>query len=182
MTPLDPLRCDHRVDWQSGTKRVASNQTLMSGSCLAVEVRTSVPAYILLMGLDARGELSQVFPNDCITPGSLLPRLHPGGRFRFPAGSDSTSGVLQLAGPPGTERIYAIAITAAGLAGRFEERMRPVQGLCRPGDSYPAILQSGSLRRPHERINRWQHYLSWLSDNHPGTMDWREILFRHGGM
>ncbi len=182
VTPLDPLRCDYRMDWQSGIRRVTSNQTLMSGSCLAVEVRTSVPAYIFLVGQDARGELSQVFPNDCATPGSRLPWLHPGGRFRFPADYDSASGILQLAGPPGTERIYAIAITAAGLAGRFEDRMKPVQGICESGDGYPAILQSGGLRRPHERIDRWQNYLSWLSDNHPGMMDWREIRFRHGGM
>lgn len=182
LTPHENQHCQHIKDWQTGVRRVASNQTLVTGSCLAVEVRTTVPAHIFLIGQDARGELSQVFPNECDAPPARLAGLHPGGRFRFPVDTDSRSGILQLAGPPGTEHIYAIAVTEPGLAGRLNERMKGIQGLCRPGDGYPSILRPGSLRLPHERVDRWQNYLSWLSDNHPGMMDWRKIQFRHAGL
>jgi hypothetical protein len=182
LTPRDHRYCVNGTTWRSGLNRVDFREALSTGSCLTIEVEISAPAYIFLIGQDAAGELSQIYPTDCHSPGRQFAQYHPEGLFRFPAESDPRSGVLQIAGAPGIESIYAIVITRSGLAGMFDERIKHVQGLCRPGTSYPDFLQSGGLRWPHERIQRWQNYLTWLSSNHPEIIDWREIRFRHAEM
>jgi hypothetical protein len=182
LTPRDQQDCVNSAAWRSGVIRVDSREVLLTGSCLAVELVTTIPAYIFLVGQDAAGDLSRIYPTDCNSPGRPFARRHPAGLFRFPAGSDPHTGVLQIGGAPGIESIYAIVIMASGLAGRFDDRLEHVQGLCRTGASYPDFLQSGSLRFPRDRFQRWQNYLTWLSDNHPETIEWREIRFRHAGL
>lgn len=175
----DQRYCANGSNRRSGVKRVDSREILFSGSCVTIEAEISAPAYLFLMGQDATGELSRVFPSDCLFPDRPVARMHPAGRFRFPADSESPDGVLQIGGTPGMESIYAVAITAAGLAGMFAERIKNIQGVCRSGAKYPHMLESASLRFPHERVQRWQNYLTWLSQNHPQMVDWREIRFQH---
>ena len=182
LTPRDQRYCLGGAVWRSGRKRVDSRELLLTGSCLAIELEIPVPAYIFLVGQDAAGDLSRIYPTDCDSSDRPLARRHPEGLFRFPAGSDPRAGILQIAGAPGMESVYAIVITASGLAGRFDDRLDHVQGLCRPGANYPDFLQSSRLRFPHDRFQRWQNYLTWLSDNHPGIIEWREIRFRHAGL
>jgi hypothetical protein len=89
---------------------------------------------------------------------------------------------LELDGSPGTERIFAIAITAPQLAAIFADRLKELQDLCRPGRKYPGTLRTDRRQQPHERIQRWQNYLTWLSINNPGLIEWREFSFQHSAL
>jgi hypothetical protein len=99
--------------------------------------------------------------------------------FQFPTLSDPQAGVLELDGSPGTERIYAIAVTTPELADRFADQIAEFQGLCRPGPKFPGLLPANSLPHPQERIRRWQSYLKQLSNTNSGQLQWRELSFRH---
>jgi hypothetical protein len=77
------------------------------------------------------------------------------------------------------ERVYAIAMTAPDLANRFGYQLDELQGLCKPGRSFPEKLSVGGSRRSHELINRWQRYLNYLSTQYPEKVQWREFRFWH---
>ena len=179
LTPLNQQFCATARPWIAGVRRVNVHRSIPSGTCLAIEMKITIPAYVFVVAQDAMGELSRVFPSDCPSRGQQNGMLRPGERFQYPSLSDPQAGVLQLGGSTGTERIYAIAITAPHLADIFSDRLNKLQGLCRSGDKFPQILQAETLQRPRQLIQRWQDYLSWLSMNHPGQMEWREIKFRH---
>ena len=179
ITPLNQAFCATNRPWRSGVQRLDIHQTIPTGTCLAVEMEIKTPAYVFVVAQDARGELSRIFPSDCPNPGRQDAMLRPGEIFQYPSLSDPHAGVLQLGGWPGTERIYAIAITTPELADIFNARLQGVQGLCRSGDKYPPMLQTDALRHPRQHIQRWQEFLNWLSSNNPGRMEWREIQFRH---
>jgi len=179
LTPLNQRFCATTSSWNSGVQRAASHELLPAGSCMAIEMEISYPAYVFLIGQNAMGELSRIFPSNCPAPGPGDGLLHPGERFRFPPLSYPRSTVLEPDGAPGNERIFAIAITAPQLAAIFANRMKELQGLCHPGRKYPGILRTDRRQQPHERIQRWQSYLTWLSINNPGVVEWREFSFRH---
>jgi hypothetical protein len=61
----------------------------------------------------------------------------------------------------------------------FADRIKEIQGLCRPGKKFPNMLLTGNFRHSHERIQRWQNYLNRLSTDNPGLIQWREIRFWH---
>lgn len=182
LTPLNQRLCTTNMPWSSGVQRVAAYDLLPAGSCMAVEMGISYPAYVFLIGQNAMGELSRIFPSNCPAPGPGDGLLHPGELFRFPPLSDPQSAVLELDGSPGTERIFAIAITAPQLAAIFADRLKELQDLCRPGRKYPGTLRNDRRQQPHERIQRWQNYLTWLSINNPGLIEWREFSFQHAAL
>ena len=179
LTPRDQRLCISAMPWRSGAQRVKPHEHLKTGSCLAVEVRLTKPAFVFLVGQDAAGELSHMFPSDC--PGLAMndAMLQPGQLFQFPSRSDSDTGMLELGGHPGHERVYAIAIARPDLAARFADLLKEIQGLCRRGRKFPETLLARNFGLPQERIQQWQKYLTQLSDNNPGTVQWREIEFWH---
>ena len=182
LTPLNQRFCATASSWSSGVQRAASDDLLPAGSCMAIEMEISYPAYVFLIGQNTMGELSRIFPSNCPAPGPGDGLLHPGERFRFPPLPYPRSAVLELDGAPGDERIFAIAITAPQLAAIFADRMNELQGLCHPGRKYPGMLRTDRRQQPHERIQRWQSYLTWLSINNPGVVEWREFSFRQAAL
>lgn len=182
LTPRNQRLCTTEMPWRSGVQRIKPHEHLKTGSCLSVEVRLAKPAFVFLVGQDAGGELSYMFPSDCPGLGMNDVMLQPGQLFSFPSRSDSDAGILELGGHPGQERVYAIAIATPDLADRFAYQLNEIQGLCRPGIKFPEMLQTHNSGRPHERIQQWQKYLNQLSDNNPGIVQWREIGFWHEPM
>jgi len=178
LTPLNQNFCGTKKLWKSGVRRVPPHAALLAGSCVAVEMDITTPAYVFLMGQDATGELTRIFPSSCPALANTDALLRPGERFHFPSLSDPQAGVLELGGSPGAERIYAIAATTAELADIFANRIAEIQSLCRPGRKFPGIFSADRFQHPRERIQRWQHYLNWLSTNNPGLIEWRELRFR----
>ncbi len=179
ITPLNQRFCATERPWKSGVQRVDPHESLLAGSCVAVEMNITTPAYVFLVGQDAMGELSHMFPSNCPALAKKDVLLQPGELFQFPSLSDPQAGVLELGGSPGTERIYAIAITTPELSDMFADRMKEIQGLCRPGRKFPDMLLANSLQHPQERIQRWQNYLKQLSIKYPGQLEWREFKFWH---
>jgi hypothetical protein len=179
LTPLNQRFCATEKPWESGVRRVPPHAALPAGSCVAIEMDMTTPAYVFLMGQDAVGELTRIFPSSCPSPAQKDALLQPGELFHFPSLSDPQAGVLELGGSPGTERIYAIAATTPKLADMITNRIVEIQSLCRPGRKFPGILSADRYQHPRERVQRWQHYLNWLSKNNPGLIEWREFRFRH---
>ncbi|UCD78129.1 MAG: DUF4384 domain-containing protein [Desulfobacterales bacterium] len=179
LIPLNQRLCSTGSPWQSGVRRLEPHGSLSTGSCLAVEMTLAAPAYVFLMGQDADGELTQMFPSACAGMQKNDIRLHPGQRLQFPSPSDPTAGVLELDGSPGMERVFAIAMTRREMADKFAYRLAEIQGLCRPGKKFPDFLLAGSPRRSAERVYQWQDYLNRLSAANPGSVQWRKISFWH---
>jgi hypothetical protein len=163
----------------SGIQRLSPHESLFAGSCVAVEMEITTPAYVFLMAQDARGELTRLFPSACPALAQGADRLKPGELFQFPSLSDRHAGVLELGGSPGTERIYAIAVTSSKLADRFADRIDKIQSLCRPGRKFPDMLAANSFQHPQRHIQHWQNYLEQLSRKYPGQLEWREFSFLH---
>ncbi len=179
LTPLNQRCGAAEKPWRSGIQRIYPHDPLPTGSCVAVELTIRTPAYAFLVGQDARGELTRIFPSNCQAPPKGAVRLQPGELFQFPSLSDPRAGALELAGLPGTERIYAIAVTTRALADAFGDRIQDFQSLCRPGTRLPSLLPANNFQHPAERIQHWQTYLDQLSQKYPGQLDWREFKLRH---
>ncbi len=179
ITAADPKVCSSATPWQAGTRRLAPDERLSTGSCLAVEIRLAFPAHVFLIAQDANGDLTRLFPSSCQDLQTLAPVLASGRRFRFPPLADAGKRVLELQGTPGMERIYAVAVTAPDLADRFEYQLDQLQGLCAPGRSFPEELTAHSRRPSHERVDRWQQYLGHLATRYPDKLAWREFRFWH---
>lgn len=179
LTPMNPNSCSTGAPWQSGVRRIDPHGNLPAGGCLAAEMTVAAAAYVFLVGQDAAGELTQLFPSACAGLKKNDALLHPGQLFQFPSLSDPKAGVLELAGSPGMERVFAIALTRPDLADRFADLLEEVQGLCRPGKRFPESLIAGNSRHDDERIYQWQSYLSRLSADNPGLVHYREISFWH---
>ena len=182
ITPLNPGFCSAENPWKSGAQRVAYNGLLRTGSCLAVEMEVTMPAYVFLLAQDAAGELSRLYPSKCPAPGPPDAPIHPGEPFRFPSLSDHQAAVLEIGGPPGTDRVYGLAITSPELAAIFSDRLQEIRDLCRPDRKYSDIISAKRRPYPQERIQRWQNELNWLNKNNPGLVEWRELRFQHRGM
>ncbi len=179
ITAADPGGCATATPWQAGSRRLAADARLPTGSCLAVEIGLASPARVFLIAQDATGDLTRLFPSSCQDFQTLGPVLASGRRFRFPPLADAGRRVLELQGTPGMERIYAIAVTTPDLADRFEYELDRLQGLCATGHRFPEAL-SGPNRRPsHERVDRWQQYLRHLATRYPQKLEWREFRFWH---
>lgn len=176
----DPKACATDTPWQAGFRRLHTGERLPTGSCLAVAIRLSLPAHIFLIAQDARGELTRLFPSRCQDFQTMTPILTSGRRFQFPPPLDAGKRVLELAGTPGMERIYAIAVTAPDLADRFRYQLGQLQGLCAPGRSFPKELSVRGRRQSYARVERWQQYLKHLATQHPAKLQWREFRFWHG--
>jgi len=144
-----------------------------------VELVTAAPAYAFLVSQDALGELSTIFPSQCPALADRNRMVQAGELFQVPSLSDPRAGVLEIVGMPGTERIYAIAVSTPVLAAELVDRMKEVQGLCRSGKVFPDTYLAAGPQLQRERILWWQNYLSRLSLDHPGQMDWRELKFEH---
>lgn len=177
--PISPGICETARPWEMGARRVMPDEHISSGGCLAVEMNLLEPAFVFLVSQDPAGELTRMFPSECRKLSQNGALLHPGRHFQFPSTVDPEAGILELGGPTGMERVYAIAITGANLADRFAARMDEVQGLCRPGLKFPNNFLTGHNGSPQERIQRWQDYLNRLAMNNPGLIQWREIRFWH---
>ena len=179
ITPASQEVCATDTPWRAGSRRLNPHEHLATGGCLAVEMRLASPAYIFLVGQDATGDLTRLFPSNCpdfqtmdaLIPSEIL--------FQFPPLFDPGARALKLEGTPGMERVYAIAMTAPDLANRFGYQLDELQGLCKPGRSFPEKLSAGGSRRSHELINRWQQYLNHLSTQYPEKVQWREFRFWH---
>ena len=179
ITPADQRVCATDTPWRAGTRRLDINDHLTTGSCLAVEMRLSSPAHIFLVAQDAAGDLTRMFPSGC-PDFSTIDRFIPSARlFQFPPAREPGAGVLELEGPPGVERLYAIAITTRGLAERFGHQLDELKGLCQPGSSFPEMLSAGDSRRSDERIYRWRRYISQFAARYPEKVQWREFRFWH---
>ncbi len=179
LTPVDPALCSSSTPWIAGTRRVASREHLASGICMAVEISLSQAAYVFLVGQDADGELTELFPSGCPAFIGMETLLQPGKLFRFPPLSQPGHGVLELDDSPGMEKVYAIAVTQKDLANQFAYRLEGHQGLCRPPKNFVSMLPGGTPIGSDRRIQRWQQYLSNLSDRYPEIVEWREIIFWH---
>jgi hypothetical protein len=179
LTPMETAVCATDTPWISGLRRVESWTHLPSGGCLAIEISLSAAAYVFLVGQDANGQQTALFPSDCPAFRNITALRRPGNLFRFPPLSTPDQGILTLDGSPGMERVYAIAITEKDLADRFAYRLAEHRGLCRPAKSAENIGSVGSPVSSDERIQHWQKYLNHLSDQFPGMVEWREILFWH---
>ncbi|MGD8261759.1 MAG: DUF4384 domain-containing protein [Desulfobacterales bacterium] len=179
ITPVDQEVCATDTPWRSGSRRLDVHEHLPTGGCLAVEMRLSAPAYIFLVGQDATGDLTRMFPSDCPDFRTIDAFIHSGKLFQFPPLLDPEARVLELEGAPGMERVYAIAITTPELANRFGYRLDELRGLCQPGKSFPKKLLAGGNWQSHERIHRWQGYLNQLASQYPEKVQWREIRFWH---
>jgi hypothetical protein len=86
---------------------------------------------------------------------------------------------LELAGSPGRESVFAIAITRPDLADGFAGRLRGIQDLCRPGQIFTEAIDFGISSYSEGRIHRWQNHLSRFAADHPGLVQWQEISFWH---
>ncbi len=179
ITAADPKVCASATPWQAGTRRLAPDERLSTGSCLAVEIRLAFPAHVFLIAQDANGDLTRLFPSSCQDLQRLGSVLASGRWFRFPPLADAGKRVLELQGTPGMERIYAVAVTAPDLADRFEYQLDQLQGLCAPGRSFPEELTARSRRPSRERVDRWQQYLGHLATRYPEKLAWREFRFWH---
>lgn len=179
ITPVNHDVCATDTPWSVGSRRINPHDHLPTGGCLAVEMRLSAPAYIFLVGQDATGDLTRMFPSDCPGFRGMDAFIPSGDLFRFPPLFDSGARVLELGGTPGMERVYAIAITVPDLANRFGSQLNELQGLCHHGRSFPEKLLVDGSWRSHDRINRWQRYLNLLATRYPEKVQWREIRFRH---
>jgi len=176
LTPLNRNSCATGTIRRSDLRRIEPHDRLPTGSCLAMEINLARPAYIFLVGQDAAGELTQMFPSSCPDFVNNNALVHPGERFQFPSLSDPKTGVLELAGSPGMESVFAVAITSRVLADGFYDRLRGIPGLCRAGPKYS---NTGYSRYSEERIDQLQYTLSRLSADNPGLVQWQAISFRH---
>lgn len=179
LTPLNQAFCETDTPWINGERLLESHEHLPSGGCLALEMSLSAPAYVFLVGQNADGDLTHMFPSDCPALRKIDALLLPGKLFQFPPISDPEAGLLKLDESPGMERIYAIAITTPELANRFADRLGEIPGLCRPGRSFANSFFAGNTWHPHERVQRWQRYLNQLCARYPEVLQWREINFWH---
>jgi hypothetical protein len=179
LTPLNQKSCLTGAPWRSGVRRIEPHDRLPTGSCLAMEISLATPAYVFLVAQDAEGELTQMFPSNCVGFKNTDTQVYPGRRFQFPSLSDSKTGILELAGSPGMERVFAIAMTSRVLADRFAGRLAEVRGLCRLGQRFPDNVTTGNLQRSNDRIYQWQAYLNRLSADNPELVQYREISFWH---
>jgi hypothetical protein len=179
ITPDSQAVCATDTPWQAGSHRINAHEQLPTGGCLAVEMRLSSPAYIFLVGQDATGDLTRMFPSDCPDFQKIDAFIPSGKMFQFPPLVDPHARVLELGGTPGMERVYAIAITGPDLAGRFGYQLDELQGLCQPGKRFPDRLAARAGWRADERINQWQRYLNSLTSQYPESMQWREFSFWH---
>ena len=179
LTPIETAVCATDTPWISGLRRVESAAHLPSGGCLAIEISLFAAAYVFLVGQDADGKQTTLFPSDCPAFRNITALRRPGNLFRFPPLSTPDQGILMLDGSPGMERVYAIAITEKDLADRFAYRLAEHRGLCRPAKSAENIGSVGFPVSSDERIQHWQKYLNHLSEQFPGIVEWREILFWH---
>ena len=179
ITPDSQEVCSTDTPWRAGSRRINSHEHLPAGGCLAVEMRLSFPAYIFLVGQDPSGDLTRMFPSNCPDFQTIDAFIESGKRFQFPPLFERGARVLVLAGTPGMERVYAIAITASDLANRFKDQIEELQGLCQPGRSFPDTLLAGGSDPSHELINRWQRYLKHLAAQYPEKVQWREFRFWH---
>jgi len=179
LTPLNQAFCATDTPWIIGGRRLDPHEHLPSGGCLALEMSLSTPAYVFLVGQNAAGDLTHIFPSDCPALRKIDALVSAGKLFQFPPISNPEAGLLKLDESPGMERIYAIAITKPELANRFAERLEEIEGLCRVGSSSANSLFSGNTWQPHERVQRWQSYLNQLSTRYPEKVQWREISFWH---
>ena len=179
ITPADQRVCATETPWQTGTRRLNSDDHLTTGSCLAVEMRLSSPAHIFLVSQDATGDLTRMFPSGCPDFRSIDGFIASEQLFHFPPIVDPGDSVLELEGLPGMERLYAIAITTRGLADRFGYQLSKLQGLCQRGSSFPQNLSTGDSRQSDERIYRWRGYLKHFAARYPEKVQWREFRFWH---
>jgi len=178
LTPLNLKLCATKTPWSFGIRRIDPRESLLTGSCVAIEMEVTTPAYIFLVGQDATGELTRLLPSDCRALSNTAARLQPGELFQFPSLSDPQTGVLELGGSPGTERIYAVAVTTPKLADRFADRIAAFPSLCSAGGKFPGVLPANSPPHPQARIRRWQNYLKQLAGANSGQLEWREFSFR----
>ena len=87
--------------------------------------------------------------------------------------------MLELAGAPGTESIYAVAFSSGVLADAFTERIKDMQSLCGLGAEFPGLPPANHASYPGHGVQRWQAYLEHLAFSYPGQVEWRKIEFRH---
>jgi hypothetical protein len=179
LTPINQAFCATGRPWISGVRRIASRDRLPSGGCLAVEIILSAPAYVFLVGQDADGELTALFPSDCHAFSRIDGFIRPGKPLRFPPLYDPERAILELDDSPGRERVYAIAITEQGLANRFARRLEEHRGLCGSGKGF---ADGSRVDRPGDgagRVAHWQDFLNRLSSQYPEIVQWREAFFWH---
>ena len=179
ITPMEPADCATGSPWTSGMRQVAPRGHLPSGGCLAIEIGLSETAFVFLVGQDADGMQTTLFPSDCPAFRNITGMRQSGDLMRFPPLSGSSQGTLMLDFSPGLERVYAIAITEKELADKFADRLAEHRGLCHPPIHFASAWPSGPSASPDQRVRQWQNYLHHLSDRFPGMVEWREILFWH---
>ncbi|MGD9331791.1 MAG: DUF4384 domain-containing protein, partial [Desulfobacterales bacterium] len=179
ITASDPKVCATVTPWRAGIRRLQNDERLLTGSCLAIEIRLAFPARVFLIGQDAAGELTRLFPSRCPDLQTLAPVLASGRRFQFPPLFGSGKRVLELEGTPGVERIYAIAVTSPELADRFGYEFDQLQGLCTPGRRFPEKIAFRGRLPSDERVDRWHQYLIHFANQYPEELEWREFRFRH---
>ena len=173
LTPADPILCATETPWNGGIRRVGSRDHLPSGGCLAVEINLSAAAHVFLVGRDADGGLTTLFPSGCPSLDRIGGFLQPGHTWRFPPPYDARRTVLELDDASGMESVYAIAVKRRDAASQFATRLKRFRGLCRPEQT------PGSPEKIARRMARWQDYLARFTNQYPQAVEWREIRFQH---
>ena len=175
ITPLAQAFCSTDTPWLLGERELPEDARLPSGGCMAVEVGMKKAARLYLFGQDETGRLKRFFPSTCEQFQATGNPITADAPLRFPPYSDSGIQVLDLDETPGTEWVYAVAISNPDLAVRFERRIQGLQDLCSAGDIFIEAGDAGG----QNRVSAWQTYLNFLSEDAGGGLDWRVRRFRH---
>jgi len=173
VTPENPALCGTGTPWISGERVLEEGGRLPSNSCLAAQIRLTRKARIFLIGQDGEGRLLRLFPSECRTFQSMDTLQEAEREFRFPPVIGSDVRALWLDDTPGTERIYAVAVTDPIVSRKLARRVRRFQGLCREGETYMSHVS-------HDPVARWQRYLDHLAEKSGGHLEWRVRVFQHG--
>ncbi len=172
VTPENQALCGTETPWILGEKALEEGGRLPSNSCLAAQIRLTRRARIFLIGQDGEGRLLRLFPSECRTFQPMDNLQEAEREFRFPPVIGSDVRALWLDNTPGTERIYAVAVTDPIVSRKLARRVGRFQGLCREGEAYMSHVS-------HDPVARWQRYLNHMAENSGGHLEWQVREFQH---
>ncbi|MBW1816499.1 MAG: DUF4384 domain-containing protein [Deltaproteobacteria bacterium] len=177
VTPLSQAYCGTETPWRGGERYLPEGHHLPAGGCIAVETALNRPGRIYLIGQDGRSQLTRLYPSSCEAFKRMRRLLYPGESLRFPPAFGQTQSLI-LEEQPGTERVYAVAVTDARMAERFEQDLRGFQGLCAVGEKTPG-RELGIESDSGDPVILWQAYLDNMARESHGTFEWQVRAFQH---
>lgn len=178
LTPSGRAFCKTDTPWLSGERYLDDGEHLTTGGCVAITLSLTSAARIYLFGGNPQGDLNRLFPSQCRELAHLNNRVPPDQGFRFPPLSGTGARALILEDAPGTERVYAVAISDAQMARRFEKYIRGIPGLCGTGGTGMA----NDLQKETGNGNPfagWQRDLEAMVKESSGAFEWQMRWFEH---